>query len=216
MWPQYKFIFATKSSQISESYKFVQKIESEIEIFPVSDLWVVGSCPAVCRSQGPGTRRRRRWESHLEKIQEGVASPAGGTRHRGCGSLAMELDAEMHGAPPRAPWKGTSSSAAARAMEQEAEAEPLALTRLPSCILLSLTAPPPLRPKTPSPAARSRSTKNLPLLAAARPLLLVQCGPASVPARQTPAPVPAQPPPGPCSSSLPAPGPFSPSSAAQP
>jgi hypothetical protein len=47
----------------------------------------------------------------------------------------MEIDIERHGAPPLAPWRGTFSSACARIMEREAEAEILALTRLPRCIL---------------------------------------------------------------------------------
>jgi hypothetical protein len=43
MWTLYKLLFATKSSHISERFKLVQKLETEIGIFPSA----VRRCPAV-------------------------------------------------------------------------------------------------------------------------------------------------------------------------
>jgi hypothetical protein len=43
--------FASKSSHILTPYNRVQKLETEIEIFPVYDHRAVRRCPAVRRSQ---------------------------------------------------------------------------------------------------------------------------------------------------------------------
>jgi hypothetical protein len=43
--------FASKSSHISTPYNIVQKLETEIEIFPVYDHRAIRRCPAICRSQ---------------------------------------------------------------------------------------------------------------------------------------------------------------------
>jgi hypothetical protein len=165
MWPQYKFVFATKSSRISEPYKFVQKLESEIEIFPSPTSGPSAVAPpsagvvagheeeaevGVALAKDPGTESRRPREAPDRGTEAAGRSPWSSTL------ICMELRCARHG-----------DSAAARAMEQEAEAELLALTRLPPCILSSLTAPPPLRPKAPSSAARSlqmwhRSTRCWP------------------------------------------------------
>jgi hypothetical protein len=132
MWTLYKLVFAAKSLHISKCYKLVQKLETQIEIFPLA----VRRCPAVRRSRDRSRDRARGGgggRSTCEGSRARVTWAAGGTRSRlcGCGSLAMEVDVEMHGAPPRAPWRGTSSLATTHAMERVAEAELLALTRLP-------------------------------------------------------------------------------------
>jgi hypothetical protein len=69
---------------------------------------------------------------------------------------AMDLEVAP---PPPASWSGIPWSAA-RGMEREAEAELLSITRLPQFLLSLLTAPPPLRPQAPSPAARSAQRRS--------------------------------------------------------
>jgi hypothetical protein len=199
----------TFCNEVLAQFKTLQdspEIRNSNRVLPVSRPPLPCRPPESGRARGGGGGGR----STCEVSRARVAWTPGGTRSRlrGRGSLAMEVDVEMPRAPPRAPWTGMSSSAAAHAREREAQAELLGLTHLPPCILSSLTAPPPLRPQTPSPAARylqvrRQSTNAPPLPAAARPMLLVQCDTVPIPARQTITPVPVRPPPGPCSSSQP-------------
>jgi hypothetical protein len=111
MWTLYKLIFTRKSSHILKRYKIVQKLETQIEFF----LSAVRRCHAARRSRG-GHEQEAEAGGAPAKAPGRVAWTAGGTRSRlrGRGSLAMEVDVEMHGAPPRAPWRGTSGSAAAQ------------------------------------------------------------------------------------------------------
>jgi hypothetical protein len=172
----YNYCFAARYSHITTVYKLIQKLETKIEIFPVDDHRAVRHCPAVRRSRGQARgggvgsiacggarmrvaarrrlrtrrgrprlesrRRRRRRRSGgggiVAVAEAGVEAPAGITRRR--------PRVVCHGARRQEAW----SSAAALAMEREAEAELLSLTRLPPCLLSSLTAPPPpQRPRVP-------------------------------------------------------------------
>jgi hypothetical protein len=101
MWTQFKIVFPTKSSHMSKRYKLVQKLESQTEeIFPSGRP----PLPRYPPESGPETRMRR--EEHLRRLH-GRSRIARG-RHlieadRGRRLLALEVNVEMHGAPPHAP-----------------------------------------------------------------------------------------------------------------
>jgi hypothetical protein len=90
MWPQYKFVFATKSSHILEPYKFIQKLESEIEIFPSPTSGPSAVAPSsagvvagheeevearVALAKDPGTESRHPWEAPDRGTEDAGRSP---------------------------------------------------------------------------------------------------------------------------------------------
>jgi hypothetical protein len=112
-------------------------------------------CPAV---------RRSRAEHEAEAGVAPAKTPGwGGSRiargrYQGHGSLAMEIDIERHGAPPRAPWRGTFSSRHGEGRLAQPLHAPwrgrLRRRSLPSCASPGASCqgspPPPLRPQCPS------------------------------------------------------------------
>jgi hypothetical protein len=111
----YKFVFATKSSHISRPYKLVQKLETEIEIFPAVRR-SRGHPPLPRRppESGPSTRRRRRRprrESRRPREAPDRGTKAAGRSPWRSTSRGIELRHARHGEgrpaqPPHAPWNG--------------------------------------------------------------------------------------------------------------